>query len=72
MYKKAVVDFVTRHTEITSIVSEDDLVTHVLPLRRGIEPLVCPAVVTESRVADLSHHLQVLKALFECFEAPKL
>lgn len=54
-----IIDLITFHSEITSEISSDNLVTNVPPLSRGVELLVYPAVESESGLSDRSSEFEI-------------
>src|SRR3954453_6280682 len=62
MNQKIVSELVSRNAQITTIVSENNKVTHAPPLGRLIESLIKPSIVSESRFANLTSQAQIVKA----------
>ena len=58
-------DVEPRNTQITRIVSDDDLVPQLSPLLGAVESLVHPAFEAECFLADASFQSEILESLLE-------
>jgi hypothetical protein len=65
-------DYVTRNSKITSVVSDDDEVSCVSPFKRPIEALVEPSSRSECGFSNLTAQVEILEALFEGRNMPQL
>jgi len=62
------VDLIARNTEITTLISEDNLVPGLSPLRRPIKSLIDPPIEAERACSDDSAKREVLESFFEGLE----
>lgn len=67
-----VVDLVTFDSQVTAFVPNDDPVSGLAPLSRGVEALIDPSVETEGLLTYTSSKSQVAKTFQECGELSKL
>lgn len=67
MDKDLVMDLMPLDTEVTTVISHDNVVSELSPLPRSVESLVQPPVVAKSRDPDSSTKSEVPKSFFKRF-----
>lgn len=66
------VDLEAGHAQVTTLITNDDLVSNASPLSGRVELLVHVSVEAEGLVSNNSSEREILKALFEVGDSTKL
>src|SRR4051794_20540131 len=69
MDQRSIVDLVALYTQVTTIVSDNYIISKTSPFSRSIELLVDVTIETESHYTDLSGKRQITESLFERVES---
>jgi hypothetical protein len=65
MNQKIQVNLIPKNTKIATVVSNNDVVSYVLPLSRSIELLIDPSIKSKRGFADNTSQLKILVSLFK-------